>query len=238
MKLYAIRFGKNFKYGLRNTVLKGCERPNELFPDFDFLYYLAEYQGKNILFDVGFRDENLADQMGIKLLPIENEIGQLLGKNPMIHKIVLTHSHWDHVNNLDLYPEAKVIVAKETFDEILEQCSIEVVKNRLINGNVVLVDNEYVIEDKFHFCVVGGHSAGSSVIYFEEDGRTYVLTGDECYSLDNMLKNIPIGIYKDTEKNTSFIENAHLKGCIPLPCHDGRVMSQYEKLSENIVRII
>ena len=57
MKLYVIRYGKQFKYGTLGTVFCNAENPNEQIEDFSFLYYLAEHNGAYLLFDTGFRDE-------------------------------------------------------------------------------------------------------------------------------------------------------------------------------------
>lgn len=32
--------------------------------------------------------------------------------------IFLTHSHWDHINNIDLYPNAGLIMSKLTYKKV------------------------------------------------------------------------------------------------------------------------
>lgn len=238
LELYAIRFAKHFKYGTRNTVFLKCDRPNECVEEFEFFYYMAVRNGKYIMFDVGFREKEFAESMDITILPVEEEIQRIWGNDLKIDTVVLTHSHWDHVNNLDLYPNANIIVSEEGYNAIFEECKLPSVLQILTKGNVTQVRNQRRIDDYFLFEVIGGHSRGSSVIRFTEKGCEYVLTGDECYSCDNILHNIPIGIYADTKKNQQFIQQAHNERWIPLPCHDGRIMEQYERITENIVRII
>ena len=241
MKLYVIRYGKQFKYGTLGTVFCNAENPNEQIEDFSFLYYLAEHNGAYLLFDTGFRDEKLAENMGISLLNINGEIQQVFGEMPRIKTIVLTHSHWDHINNIDLYPESEIILASKAYETAMES-GTEAVKARLskrINrGAVWLVEEECTIDEKFFFQVIGGHTSDSAVITFEDQGRVYCITGDECYTCENMRRNIPIGIASDHEKNSSFLSVANARGWIPLPFHDVSVLSDYEQLTENISRII
>lgn len=112
------------------------------------------------------------------------------------------------------------------------------IRDRLLKDNVITVKDEYLYDNKFKFKVIGGHSVGSSVIYFEENDKNYVITGDECYTSNNLLENRPIGIYSNTEKNEAFISDALLKGYIPLPCHDSSLFKKHKKVSSNIVQII
>ena len=212
MKLYGIRFAKGFKYGTRETVFRTEKGNRELIPDFPFFYYLAEYEGLHIMIDTGFRDERLAADMGVALLPIESEIRQVFGIFPKIDVIFLTHSHWDHTGNIDLYPEAKTQIS--------------------------LVEERECFYDFFHFEVIGGHAPDSSVLCFQADQDTYCITGDECYLCDNMERNIAIGICSCKEKNERFIRKAYERGWIPLPFHDAEILDKYDRLTENIVRIV
>lgn len=130
-----------------------------------------------------------------------------------------------------------VIISELEYDTALEQ-SPDAVRQKLQSCEVIRVKDEFLYEDKFLFKVIGGHSIGSSVIYFEEGGNQYVITGDECYMCDNLIYNKPIGIVHDAASNNAFIANAHNKRLIPLPFHDNRVFIDYERVSENIVKII
>ena len=121
MRLYAIRYASDFKYGTYGTVYRDAENPNEAIEEFAFLYYLAEYNGKYTLIDTGFRDEKLALDMGVTLLDVEKEILSVFGKVPQINKVILTHNHWDHVNNLDLYRDISVVMAGATYQSIMQE---------------------------------------------------------------------------------------------------------------------
>lgn len=237
MQLYAIRYGEQFKYGTKGTVYKGAEQPGEVISDFPFLYYLAELEGKWILIDTGFREEDLAASMGVTLLSIEPELAKVFGGMPIISHIILTHSHWDHVNNLDLYPGVPVTMSRATYDLILRE-GAEHVKESLKGRQLHLVEQEAVIAEKFTLRLVGGHTPDSCVIYFEEAGKKYVITGDECYTCNNVYQNIPIGISYDGEKNAAFIADTREKGLISLPFHDAEILKKNFRMSGNIVQII
>ncbi len=239
MKLYGIRFAKGFQYGTKETVFRTWKGNSELIPDFSFFYYLAEFEGKHFLIDTGFRDEQLAADMGVTLLSVEREIRQIFGSFPKIDTIFLTHGHWDHINNIDLYPNARLIMAKQTYEQAMSE-GIAPVRERLqeTKAPISLVEERECFDDIFHFEVIGGHTPDSSVLYFQLGDDIYCFTGDECYLCDNMEQNIPIGISFCREKNEMFMQKAHAKGWISLPFHDAGILEKYHRLTENIVRIL
>lgn len=237
MELYAIRFGENFIYANYGTLYKQAKNLNEKAPGFIFLYYLAKYNDKVILFDTGFRDKITAENMGITLIDVKDEIKNIVDDPFCIDTIFITHSHFDHIDNIDLYKNSSIIISKLEYDIAMNESRIQV-KTQLKSNHVILVEDEYIFDHKFRFKVIGGHTPGSSVIYFEENNKNYVITGDECYACDNMLNNIPIGISSDGQKNEKFIADGHNQRLIPLPYHDNMVFSTYKQISKNVTRII
>lgn len=236
MKLYAIRYAQDFKYGKIGHFFRNAPDAEKHIEHFPFFYYLAEVVGKNYLIDTGFRDEETAEKMGVRFLPA-GEPELVLGRVPKIDTVIITHSHWDHINNLDLYPEASVIMTQKTRETVAKN-GTDGVKKRLRGGNITLVDDELLIDGKFLMRLIGGHTPDSSVVFFEEAGERYVFTGDECYQCENVLRNIPIGLTSDAEKNERFVASIHEQGITPLPCHDDAILEKYRRLSENVVQII
>lgn len=234
MELYAIKYGEApfpLKYIYRDQAESTEELPT------DWLFYLAITDERVMLFDTGFRDAGQAAEWKLTFTDYFQELQCLLRGKP-VDIVAVTHSHFDHIDNLDLYPGAKVIIAREAFDQAKAE-SPETIRRRLDDGAVTLVDDELIIEGVFRFKVIGGHESGSSVAYFTGLGKNYVLTGDECYACGNVLENRPIGsIFADAEKNTAFTLDAHRRGLIPLPCHDKAVFDSFPRHSKNIARIV
>lgn len=236
MQLYAIHYGENFKYGTYQSVYQNTDTPEKLIQQFAFTYYLAKRNGKVILFDTGFRQKEMADHMGITLFDVSEEVANLVTNPYSVDIIFITHNHFDHIDNLDLYDASMIVLSRATYNEACKDCA-DTIREKLQSKQICIVDDEVVIDDMFHFKVIGGHAPGSSVIYFKEKEQEYVITGDECYVCDNMKHNLPIGICVDREKNADFIQDGYDKKLIPLPFHDKEIYSQYGKVSEHIVEI-
>jgi len=75
------------------------------FKAFGSCVYFVKINNKNILIDTSSkeaREELLSDLEELKIKPEEIEI------------ILLTHDHYDHVENIEIFPNAKVLSKKET----------------------------------------------------------------------------------------------------------------------------
>ncbi len=234
MELYAVKVGESL---FRLRYIYRDMNSSEEIVKIPWSYYIAKHNNKTIFIDTGFRDENAANQWGITFTGVENELGSIIDNLSFVDTVIITHSHFDHIENLDLFDKPEIIISKIDYEIALKQCSPSI-KEKLLQCNVVIVENEYICNDLFRFKVIGGHSDGSSVVYFESNNNNYVITGDECYWCDNMISNRPIGIYSSTENNERFINDAHQNGFIPLPFHDLKIFEQHSSISKNIVRIL
>ena len=234
MELYAVHYADEFKYADYCTIYYNDKRM-ELVPGFVFLYYIAKLGEQVVLFDTGFRSEETAKEFGTHLLDVKEEVLALTGGRTDI--VFITHEHFDHVENLDLYQGADIIVAKDAWEEL--QKSYPLITDQLmLTSKIQIVEDEFEVQGSFCFKVIGGHTKGSSVIYFNEGGEKFVISGDETYLLDNFERQIPNGIVYSLEKNRNFIKQVHKEGMIPLPSHDMSIIERYPRVSEHIVRII
>ncbi|HEX3025674.1 MAG TPA: MBL fold metallo-hydrolase [Clostridia bacterium] len=234
MELFAVKYGESYydeKYIYHDMASSNGKTK------FMWMFYLAKYQEKILLFDTGFRDATLAATYQLERKEINRELQNIVGGPLKADVVFLTHSHFDHIGNLDLFEHSEIIISEKEYRTALEKCS-EPVKNRLKSNRVIRVKEQYLFEEKFNFKVIGGHTFGSSVIYFKENGKHYVLTGDECYMCDNLTQLRPIGDFTDLQKNKKFIENTYENRIIPLPFHDGKIFETYKHVSENIAQII
>lgn len=234
MELYAIRYGiSTFKSKFIYKDMSSSNEDTKIL----WIYYLAKYNNKVFLFDTGFRDKNEALKWGTRIIDVESEVSKLVSKPNNVDVIFITHSHFDHIGNLDLYENASIIMSKKEFEYAIKKAS-RPIRKKLKQSDVIKVDDEFIYENKYCFKVIGGHTVGSSAIYFNNNSKEYVITGDECYVCDNMLNMRPIGAFVDTRKNMMFIESGYNESKIPLPYHDVKIFETYEHISDNIVKII
>ena len=132
------------------------------FKNFGSIVYLIQLKNQNILIDTSTEDnrqELLSDLKELEIIPED------------INILILTHSHWDHIGNNELFAKAKIIT----------------------NENVTELPQEFkAIQTKGHtqdsFCILYDDILFSGDTIFHENGRgrTDLPRGNE----EQILKSI------------------------------------------------
>lgn len=224
-QLYAIRYGI---------------RINKEGDDFPFLFYLAYLKRKVVLIDTGSSSSEQAKSMGITLIPIEKELQEAL-HDRKISDILITHSHWDHIDNIYKYTDAQIYMAEDTYQKAMAEDSEHVrayLQYAKDTDRVTFLNSDTKIMDTFLYERVGGHTVDSGVYYFEAEGKKYCITGDECFSIDHLRHNIPIDNAYNLINNIAFTERCYKQKVIPLPFHDNSILDGKLKITPNIVRVL
>ena len=78
--------------------------------------WLIRGGGRNILFDSGYHRDTFLKSFPATEYIRPDEAVKLAGVQPEeITDIVVSHSHWDHLGGIDLFPKATVWIQKEEF---------------------------------------------------------------------------------------------------------------------------
>lgn len=84
-----------------------------------FMFWLIKgSNGKNILVDAGFhRDVEEAKDYGVTNYVRPDSVLSRLGLTATdISDIILSHPHWDHIDGIDLFPNAQVWIQKDDYN--------------------------------------------------------------------------------------------------------------------------
>lgn len=115
-----------------------------------------------------------------------------------ITDVVITHTHHDHVECVNKFPQSTVYVQEEEY----------------LQGKAYFANNERIVlfaEEK-QICPgvtvrkIGGHSVGSCVIEVVDGDKKYVIVGDECYARECIQKQIPTGASCSPKKSEAFLK--------------------------------
>lgn len=97
-----------------------------------------------------------------------------------VDTVVLTHSHPDHTQNLDLFPNAKVLVHAGE-DEPFPGAEV--------------VDGDMSLAKGIELRYTPGHSWDSMSVFVEGPDRKYVIAGDAIPLEDNFKKDVPPALH-------------------------------------------
>lgn len=149
--------------------------------------------------------------------------------------VFFTHMHYDHVTNLDLFPNAKIVVDRKGYQEALRRldegrCWVpgEIIfpMRDQWQDRMVFVDDQEVLPGirAFH---VGGHTPCSMSISVRTLRGKAVITGDVVSLYENIERDVPIGVYEDRNEVMAAMARIRHEADIILPSHDPRVLERH-----------
>ena len=227
--------------------------------DIDFMFWLIkDGKGKNILVDAGCSCSTpAAIDFGLtKCIRQDSLLLQLGIKSPDVTDIIVTHPHWDHINGINLFPNAQIWIQKDDYnyyaggawqkdgshggfvkDEILY------LVNKNIEGKVTLVNGDAKeIIPGIKVYTGSHHTYNSQYVGVQSGNDKIIIASDNIwlyYSLEHLLPAPSYGTldpagYVAAMKRMKTLAS---KTAFILPGHDPRGFSQFPKVTENIARI-
>ncbi len=125
--------------------------------------------------------------------------------------VILTHTHSDHIENLDIFPKAKVYVHSGSDMEI---------------KNATVIDgDEFEVCDGVRIIHTPGH-VDEEVSVFVEADRKYVIAGDTIPLEDNFFRNIPPRLNNDPELALQSIKKIRDYADVIIPGHGFPFMTE------------
>lgn len=212
-------------------------------PDKSYEYVLYAWLilggDKPMLVDAGLNDVAEMNRGAAAVLrepiaqrPDETVAAQLarFGLKPAdIGHVFITHLHFDHVDGLDAFTNAKVHIGKREWElATANDCKGSWGHGRILfmlrdqpewNRRLVLVEDQEILPGIESF-FVGGHTLGSMAYRVNTTHGRVVLTGDTVSLLANIEKDIPVGVRMDLEQCRAGMKKIREKADIVLPSHD------------------
>jgi glyoxylase-like metal-dependent hydrolase (beta-lactamase superfamily II) len=109
----AIRYAISPDVPVAELVVNG---PKDQKVDIAMVVWLIRGGGHTILFDSGFHRDTHLKEFPMKDFLRPDEAVKTAGVNPEdVTDIVISHSHWDHMGGIDLFPKATVWIQREEY---------------------------------------------------------------------------------------------------------------------------
>src|SRR5258708_13686106 len=182
--------------------------PHETTPQYlDYSRWLIRGHGRDILVDTGFNAaEAQLRNRKLTLNPVEALARFGVGANT-IKDVIVTHLHYDHAGNLDLFPNARFHLQDREMSYATRRCmSFGPLRHPFSVEHVTLmVRHVYGERVTFHagdgevapgvtLHRVGGHSDGLQVVRVETARGPVVLASDASHYYANMHRRSPFPI--------------------------------------------
>ena len=210
---FAVRFA-HVPYAL-SSLVAGAERGPRVDIAFT-IWPLRDRSGQRIvLVDAGFhREKFVAQWKPLDYVRPDRALEAGLGITPdTVTDIIVTHSHWDHADGVDLFPNATVWIQKAEYEhyvgsngEVLNRGGVDADDARVFAGlkaagRLRLVDGEQEILPGIRVYLGGKHTFASQYVGVRTAGGTLVIASDNAYLYANLEQKRAIAQTLDPASN-------------------------------------
>lgn len=177
--------------------------PRDQSVDAAMVIWLVRGGGRTILLDSGFHRQKYMDQYHVTDFVAPDEAVKLAGVDPaQVTDIVISHAHWDHLDGIDLFPQATIWIQKAEFEYYIgaawqpgghhggiEPDDVTELVRRNTQGKLHLVDGDDVeIFPGIRAYTGARHTFASQYLLVQGD-PPFVLASDNCYLFDNITSH-------------------------------------------------
>ncbi len=221
------------------TYLTDC---GKIITIFCITFLLEELEGtQKIVVDTGFESvqRTLAIQKQKAWRNSDQELNTQLinmGVNPHeVETVILTHLHFDHAGNNNIFPNAKFFVQRKELQYAFAPLPGEErayfspligEKPSFWGTPFEIIQGDWEILDGIRIITSPGHTPGSQAVLVDTARGTYCIAGDNAFFYENIEKNIPVGhLSSRIDWFSSMEKMRRLSGHI-IPCHDDRIFAK------------
>lgn len=243
-EVYAVKFGEhpNGKHGeyFHGSAAQPWERRTQL----DYYVWLIRSGDQDVVVDAGFTAETAARRSRTHFRAPSEALARLDTKCASVPYVILSHFHYDHVGDLDAFPDARFVVQEKEmafwtgkyarrheFRRLIERDDVERLVRLGLDGRVLYVDGEYEVVPGVRVHHVGGHTAGLQVVSVETARGTVVLAADATHLYGNVENDAPFGVLTSLPAMYDTFDTLHALASSPdliVPGHDPDVLKRFD----------
>jgi len=239
-EIYAIKYAHHERNASANFL--GGDPHDGPMP-MDYFVWLIRGQGREIVVDSGFNAAVAAKRGRRITLPVEEGLRLMQVAVAGVKDVVITHLHYDHVGNFELFPQATFHLQDLEMQYATGRCmAVEAMRHAYELEDVVgMVRRVYAGRVRFHdgdgelapgvtLHHVGGHTLGLQIVRVATRRGWVVLASDASHYYANMEEKRPYPIVYNVGDMVEGWRRAQALADSPahvIPGHDPLVMERY-----------
>ena len=224
-----------------------------------FMFWLIkDNKGKNILVDAGCSgDLQAAIDFGVYRFTRPDSILLQTGlAATAITDIIISHPHWDHIDGINLFPNAHIWIQKDDYNYYVGEAwqkdanhggfakrDILHLVDRNVSGQVTLIngDNKEIIPG-IKVYTGSRHTFNSQYVVVQSGTDRIVIASDNIWIYHNLEKLLPPPSYGtfDAKGYVAAMQRMKTLASKPdfiLPGHDAKLFTRFTKVTDDIIRI-
>ena len=239
-EVYAIKYAHHARRRSENFI--GGDPHDGPMP-LDYFVWLIRGDGREVVVDTGF-SAAVAKKRGRDHIRCPTEGLKLLGTEPKgVKDVVITHLHYDHVGNFDLFPAATLhlqdlemryatgrYMGHECFRGAYDLEDVVGMVRRVYEDRVRFHDGDAELAPGISLHLIGGHTMGLQVVRVRTRRGWVVLASDASHFYANMDETRPFPIVwsvADMVEGYRLLRGLAESPAHIIPGHDPLVMERY-----------
>jgi glyoxylase-like metal-dependent hydrolase (beta-lactamase superfamily II) len=249
--VYAIRYATVARQSAENFI--GGD-PHEAGMSMDYFVWAAVSASKTWVIDTGF-NQAAAERRKRSFLRCPAESLKLLGiAAATVQDVIVTHLHYDHIGNFDLFPAARFhlqdaelayatgrYMATPFFAGAYEVDEVLAMVRNVYAGRVRFHQGDAQLAPNLSLHHVGGHTKGLQVARLWTRKGWLVLASDATHYLANMQQQRPFPIVADVTQMVdgwAKLQTLADDPALIIPGHDPAVMEAFDAPAPEMAGII
>ena len=239
-EVFAIRYA-HLERTARHNFVGGDEHDGPM--PLDYYVWAIVNAERTIIVDTGF-DQESARHRGRQLVRPDAEGLKAIGISPdEVEHIVISHMHYDHAGNHDLFPRARYHLQDAEMAYCTGRCMLDpavggvfdagavaAMVHRVFEGRAQFHDGDGEIAPGITVHKVGGHTRGMQVVRVNTARGWVVLGSDTAHFYANLELDRPFPIFDDLAAYVQAQRTALQLASSPqhfIPGHDPLVLAYY-----------
>lgn len=224
-----------------NYHLYGCDDGPAVV---DYFFWILRNGERVVVVDTGFGPEAGARRGRQLLLHPADALDRLGIPLESVEDVVVTHGHYDHIGNLDLFPRATIHMAKSEYDfwtskiaantqfsYYSEDHEIDHLRRAQQEQRLRLYSGEASLGSGIKLVEVGGHTPGQAMAYVSTTEGVVLLASDAVHFYEELERDMPFTAISDLPRMYEVFENirndAGKTYSVLIPGHDRDVLTRF-----------
>jgi glyoxylase-like metal-dependent hydrolase (beta-lactamase superfamily II) len=253
-EIYAIEYAKMRSRLPVSTVAVGAKSSDSVSVSF-YIWFLNGDNGRKILVDAGLTQDSLKPLAYLKdYLKPDLALQKINVKPNDVTDIIITHTHFDHIDGIQLFPKATIWMQKNDFAYFvgdawqkgashagLEKQDVLKIIQANLDGRLNLVNGDSIeIIPGIRVFIGSKHTFESQHLLVNSNTDKVLIASDDCWYYYNLEHLLPVPLAFDT--NAYVAQILRMKTLVTdtrliIPGHDALVLSRFRQVAEGVVRI-
>jgi glyoxylase-like metal-dependent hydrolase (beta-lactamase superfamily II) len=243
--VYALRYAH--REALAREHFISAPEPHDAPMAMDYFVWLLRHGDRQILVDTGFSAATAVQRNRVLTRSVGTALRELGSVPETIRDVVITHLHYDHAGNLDLFPRARFHLQDREMAfatgrymlspfvrHAFEVDDVVTMVRAVYAERVVYHDGDATLAPGVTLHLAGGHTAGLQMVRVETDTGPIVLASDASHFYSNMGLGRPypivfhLGDMLESWRMAVALTDGDERRVIP--GHDPAVLERFEAL--------